>query len=102
MQRRQRAREIRRVDLTDVELASSGTARKINRNIILELVRTQQPISRADLARQSGLQRSTVSQIVEQLIREGLMHAEGGRWSLTTRGRLVSNEVFGELLAVVA
>ena len=70
MQRRQRAREIRRVDLNDVELASSGTARKINRNIILELVRTQQPISRADLARQSGLQRSTVSQIIEQLLAE--------------------------------
>jgi hypothetical protein len=68
MQRRQRTREIRRVDLTDVELASSGTARKINRDIVLELVRTQQPISRADLARQSGLQRSTISQISEQLL----------------------------------
>ncbi len=37
---------------------------------MLELIRTSQPISRADLARRSGLQRSTVSQIVEQLIRE--------------------------------
>jgi predicted NBD/HSP70 family sugar kinase len=63
-------RGIRHVDLTDVQLASSETARRINRDIVLELIRTSQPISRADLARLSGLQRSTVSQIVEQLIRE--------------------------------
>ena len=61
---------IRHIDLTDVQLASSETARRINRDIVLELIRTSQPISRADLARRSGLQRSTVSQIVEQLIRE--------------------------------
>lgn len=63
-------RGIRHIDLTDVQLASSETARHINRDIVLELIRTSQPISRADLARRSGLQRSTVSQIVEQLIRE--------------------------------
>jgi hypothetical protein len=43
-----------------VELASSGTARRINRDIALELIRTRQPISPAELARQSGLQRSAV------------------------------------------
>src|SRR5579863_6660849 len=50
--------------------ASSEVARDINRRIILNLIRTRQPISRADLARLSGLQRSTVSLIVEQLIEE--------------------------------
>jgi predicted NBD/HSP70 family sugar kinase len=85
MQRRQRKREIRRVDLTDVEVASSGTARKINRGIVLELVRTQQPISRADLARQSGLQRSTVSQIIEQLLSEQWVCE--GRTATSSRGR---------------
>ena len=40
------------------------------RRIVLNLIRTHQPISRADLARQSGLQRSTVSVITEQLIGE--------------------------------
>lgn len=64
------ARGIRHVDLADVQLASSETARRINRDIVLEMIRTHQPISRADLARRTGLQRSTVSQIVEQLIRE--------------------------------
>jgi len=67
---RQQARGIRPIDLTDVQLASSETARRINRDIVLELIRANQPISRADLSRSSGLQRSTVSQIVEQLIQE--------------------------------
>jgi predicted NBD/HSP70 family sugar kinase len=61
---------MRRVDLSALELASSETARRINRDIVLQLIRAKQPISRADLARQSGLQRSTVSQIIEQLIKE--------------------------------
>lgn len=61
---------IRRVDLAYAELASSEVARDINRDVILELVRTKQPISRADLTRLSGLQPSTTSSIVEQLLRE--------------------------------
>jgi oxygen-independent coproporphyrinogen-3 oxidase len=37
---------------------------------------------------------------VREMAREGLMRVEDGRWRLTRRGRLVSSEVFGELLAV--
>lgn len=70
MQAQLRARGMRLIDLTNVQLGSSETARRINRDIVLELIRANQPVSRADVARQSGLQRSTVSQIVEQLIRE--------------------------------
>lgn len=44
--------------------------RQINRNLIFNQIRTRQPISRADLARSSGLQRSTVSLIVEELLAE--------------------------------
>lgn len=51
-----------------IQSASSETARNINRRIVLNLVRMRQPISRADLARVSGLQRSTVSLITEELI----------------------------------
>jgi len=54
----------------DSRVATSETARGINRGIVLNLIRKRQPISRADLARVSGLQRSTVSLITEQLIRE--------------------------------
>src|SRR6202790_1579318 len=51
-----------------IQTASSEIIRDINRGIVLNLIRTRQPISRADLARVSGLQRSTISLIVEELI----------------------------------
>jgi predicted NBD/HSP70 family sugar kinase len=51
-----------------VQVASSEGVRDINRRAVLNLIRTKQPISRADLARISGLQRSTISLIVEDLI----------------------------------
>jgi predicted NBD/HSP70 family sugar kinase len=53
-----------------VQTASTEVVRDINRRIVLNLIRTRQPISRADLARLSGLQRSTVSLIVEELLDE--------------------------------
>ena len=62
---------MRKVDLSNFTVATSETARKINRQITLSLLRRHQPMSRADLARRSGLQRSTVSAIVDQLIEEG-------------------------------
>jgi predicted NBD/HSP70 family sugar kinase len=57
-------------DVTRRQTASSEDVRDINRRIVLNLIRTRQPVSRADLARLSGMQRSTISIIVEQLIRE--------------------------------
>ena len=52
------------------QVASSEAIRNVNRRIVLNLIRTRHPISRADLARVSGMQRSTISLIVEQLIEE--------------------------------
>jgi predicted NBD/HSP70 family sugar kinase len=76
---------MRKIDLTSFQVATSETARDINRRIVLNLIRTHQPISRADLARQSGLQRSTVSAIAEQLIDERWV-TEGANGH-TLRGR---------------
>ncbi|CAN5673847.1 xylose repressor [soil metagenome] len=50
--------------------ASSDTLGDVNRHLILGLIRARQPISRADLARETGLQRSTVSLITDKLIRQ--------------------------------
>jgi predicted NBD/HSP70 family sugar kinase len=61
---------MRRIDLKNLQVASSEMARDINRIVLLNLIRSCQPVSRADLARLSGLQRSTVSLIIEQLIEE--------------------------------
>src|SRR5689334_16362999 len=60
----------RKIDLNNFQAATTKTARDINRRIVLNLIRKHQPISRADLARHSRLQRSTVSAITEQLIAE--------------------------------
>jgi predicted NBD/HSP70 family sugar kinase len=59
-----------RFTFTRRQSASNKTPREINRNLVFNLIRTRQQLSRADLARVSGLQRSTVSLIVEDLIRD--------------------------------
>jgi hypothetical protein len=61
---------MKKTDTKRFHAASSEVVRDINRRIVLNLIRTSQPLSRADLARQSGLQRSTISLIVEQLLKE--------------------------------
>jgi predicted NBD/HSP70 family sugar kinase len=76
---------MRKIDLSNFQVATSETARDINRRIVLNLIRSHQPVSRADLARHTGLQRSTVSLITEQLIREKWVQ-EGARGHVP-RGR---------------
>jgi predicted NBD/HSP70 family sugar kinase len=76
---------MRKIDLTNFQVATSETARDINSRIILNLVRKYQSISRADLMRQSGLQRSTVSVITEQLISEQWLRQ--GAMGESLRGR---------------
>jgi N-acetylglucosamine repressor len=52
-------------------LATRSTTREINRRIALDLIRTRQPVSRADLARLMGTRRGAVTPLVNELIREG-------------------------------
>jgi predicted NBD/HSP70 family sugar kinase len=61
---------VRKIDLNNFQVATTETVRDINSRIMLNLVRKHQPVSRADLMRYSGLQRSTVSAIAERLIAE--------------------------------
>ncbi len=76
---------MRKIDLTNFQVATSETARQINRRIALNIIRRNPPMSRADLARRSGMQRSTVSAIVEQLIEEGWVTE--GAVGTSARGR---------------
>ena len=55
---------------TRKRIQGASTIRDGNRNLVLELLRRKQPISRVDIARRSGLQRSTISSIVDGLIEE--------------------------------
>ncbi len=43
---------------------------------MLDLIRRQQPVSRAELARLTGIFRSSVSDIVDELVGEGLVKEE--------------------------
>src|SRR5512138_2212940 len=47
--------------------------RKVNKSIVLNMLRLHAPISRAEVANLTGLNRSTVSNIVNVLISEGLV-----------------------------
>lgn len=75
---------MRRIDLKKASVARANTIRDINRQIVLNYVRERGPISRADIARETALQRSTVSLIVDRLIADGLIEEVGGE---STGGR---------------
>src|SRR6188472_4387692 len=68
---------------------------------VLRLIREGQAVTRADLARRTGLARSTVAQRVDTLIAHRLVYEAGGRAS--TGGRpptvLAFNEGAGVVLA---
>ncbi len=70
MARSPRRSGLRQIDAATSHVASNGVSREINHDILLELIRLHQPLSRVELARLSGLQPSTVSEIVEQLLNE--------------------------------
>ena len=68
---------MQRIDLRRTHAAHLSHIRDINQRIVLNYVRDRGPISRAEIARQTALQRSTVSTIVDSLITEGLIEEIG-------------------------
>ena len=67
------------------QVASNRTPRHINSNVVMNLIRRTQPVSRADLARLSTLRPSTVSLIIEDLIvSDWVLEGEAAN---STRGR---------------
>jgi len=60
---------MRRISPTTFRIARRGTSREINRQIALNLVRSRQPISRAELARLMGVRRGAISRLVKDLLR---------------------------------
>ena len=92
---------MRRIDLRKVQAANPHTIRDINRQIVLNYVREREPISRATIARETALQRSTISEIVEVLTGEGLVEeigegqSTGGRRPTLLRLRTVGAIAIG-------
>jgi predicted NBD/HSP70 family sugar kinase len=81
----EQSRRARRINPRSFRLARRGTSREINRQIAFNLVRTRQPISRADLARLMGTTRGAVTVLVNDLIADGLVF-EGAKGE-APRGR---------------
>lgn len=69
-----------------IRTATPSSVRAVNRSILLDLIRRHQPVSRADLARLTGIFRSSVSDIVDELIAESLVTEE--RATSSHRGRV--------------
>jgi N-acetylglucosamine repressor len=76
---------VRRISPTTFRIARRGTSREINRQIALNLIRSKQPISRAELARLMGVRRGAVSRLIDELLGAGLIfegakgESRGGR-----------------------
>ena len=76
---------MKRLQVAHVRVAGRSTSRQINRQIVLNLIRAWQPVSRADLARHLGTSRGAISLIVNDLIAQGVLF-EGAKGE-TPRGR---------------
>ncbi len=61
---------MRKIDTRRFVRATRSTPREINRQIILNLVREHQPISRADLARRMDIGRGMITSLVDELLAE--------------------------------
>ncbi|MFI5228668.1 MAG: ROK family protein [Gemmatimonadales bacterium] len=62
---------MRKINTRSFVRATRSTPREINRQIVLNLVREHQPISRADLARRMAVGRGMVTSIVSELLADG-------------------------------
>src|SRR5215213_4687995 len=77
---------MRKINPHDFTVARRGTSREINRQITLNLIRTHQPVSRADLARLMNVRRGVASLLVSELLEEKLIF-EGAVGESMGRGR---------------
>lgn len=76
---------MRRINTSRFNIATRGTGRAINSQIVLNLVRAHQPISRADLARTMGVGRGAVTLLVNDLLERKLIFE--GATGEAVRGR---------------
>ncbi|MCR4407252.1 MAG: ROK family transcriptional regulator [Anaerolineae bacterium] len=63
--------------MTHLRKANRDLIKEINRNIVLNLIKSRGPISRTDIARLSGLSLATVSGIAADFIESGLVREMG-------------------------
>lgn len=76
---------MRKINTLDFRVANRTTSREVNRQIVLNLVREHQPISRAEIARRMRVGRGVISVLVQELLDEGVVY-EGDKGE-APRGR---------------
>ncbi len=92
---------MQRISRHDVAALDNQDLRWANESVVLNLIRERQPISRADLARLTQLQESTICSIVKALIEEDLVceaalgDSSGGRRPTMLRIRADRSMVIG-------
>lgn len=67
----------RKPNLADVKAAGHDMLRLVNRRILLNILSDRQPISRAEIAKISGLNKATISTITGELLRDSFIIEEG-------------------------
>src|SRR6185295_996008 len=67
----------RKPNLADVKAAGHDMLRLVNRRILLSIVSDRQPISRAEIAKISGLNKATISTITSELLKDSCIIEEG-------------------------
>ena len=76
---------MRKINTRSFRLATRATPREVNRQIVLNLIREFQPISRAELARRMNVRRAALTAIVRDLIAAGDVEETGT--AIAARGR---------------
>src|SRR3569832_2989891 len=95
---------MRKINTRDFHRASRSTSREVNRQIVLNLIREQQPISRADLARRMEVARSALTLIVRELVASGAIYEsvdDTGTHGLGRRPTLQRERTNGLFVVVV-
>src|SRR6187397_2240519 len=72
-----RHRFTRKLNLADVNAAGHDMLRLVNRRILLSILSDRQPISRAEIAKISGLNKATISTITSELLKDRCIIEEG-------------------------
>jgi len=67
----------RKPNLADVTAAGHDMLRLVNRRILLSILSDRQPISRAEIAKISGLKKATISTITGELLKDACIIEEG-------------------------
>jgi predicted NBD/HSP70 family sugar kinase len=76
---------MRKINTKSFRLATRATPREVNRQIVLNLIREHQPISRAELARRMNVRRASLTTIVRDLLGAGDVEETGT--AVAARGR---------------